>query len=121
MKSTQTNSSPLTSIRVSAKSNDACVEGNPGKMRGHIKILLVDDHPVVRRGIGSCLSQHSHLLIAGEAADGFEAVAKAKELLPDIMLLDLDLPQMSGLAVAETLRKDLPNLKVLYPVHVPAR
>ena len=96
-----------------ANRSPAGTNGHSGKMRGHIKILLVDDHPVVRRGIGSCLAQHSHLLIAGEAADGFEAVAKAKELLPDIMLLDLDLPQMSGLAVAETLRKDLPNLKVL--------
>ena len=82
-------------------------------MRNRIKILLVDDHPVVRQGISSCLARHGHLLIAGEEADGLEAVAKARELLPDIMLLDLDLPQMSGLAVADALRKELPNIKVL--------
>jgi DNA-binding NarL/FixJ family response regulator len=73
----------------------------------------VDDHPVVRKGISFCLAQHEHLFIVGEAADGCEAVAKARALLPDIMLLDLDLPQMSGLAVAEVLRKELPNIKVL--------
>ena len=84
-----------------------------GKMRGRIRILLVDDHPIVRKGISSCLARHQHLLIIGEAADGNEAVAKAKELRPDIVLLDLDLPQMNGLVVAEVLRKDLPNTKVL--------
>ena len=87
--------------------------GAPGNMRNRIRILLVDDHPVVRKGISSCLARHAHLLIVGEAADGLEALAKARELLPDIMLLDIDLPQMSGLAVAEALRKELPNIKVL--------
>jgi two-component system NarL family response regulator len=52
-------------------------------------------------------------VIVGEAADGLEAVAKAKALLPDIVLLDIDMPNMSGLAVTEVLRKDLPQVKVL--------
>jgi two-component system nitrate/nitrite response regulator NarL len=99
--------------QVLAKREHACKEGNSNKVRSRIKILLVDDHPVVRKGISSCLARHGHLLIAGEAADGLEAVAKARELLPDIMLLDIDLPQMSGLAVAEALHKELPNIKVL--------
>jgi two-component system nitrate/nitrite response regulator NarL len=73
----------------------------------------VDDHPVVRKGIGCCLARQDHLLIVGEAADGLEAMAKAREILPDIVLLDIDLPQMSGLAVAEALRKELPSIKVL--------
>jgi DNA-binding NarL/FixJ family response regulator len=75
--------------------------------------MLVDDHPVVRKGISSCLERHNHLLVVGEAAEGNEAVAKARELLPDIVLLDIDLPRLSGLGVAEVLRKDLPNIKVI--------
>jgi two-component system nitrate/nitrite response regulator NarL len=76
-------------------------------------VLLVDDHPVVRKGLASCLAQHEHLVVAGEAGEGQEAVAKAKELLPDVVLLDLDMPGMSGLTVAEVLRKELPEVKVL--------
>ena len=87
--------------------------GNATKMTRRIKILLADDHPVVRKGIGACLGRHAHLVIVGEAADGLEAVAKAKELLPDIVLLDIDMPKMNGLAATEVLRKELPQVKVL--------
>jgi two-component system nitrate/nitrite response regulator NarL len=82
-------------------------------MRSRTKILVVDRHPIVRLGISCCLAHHEHLVIVGEAADGLEAVAKAKELLPDLVLLDVDLPQRSGLEVAEALRIELPNIKVL--------
>src|SRR5881396_267489 len=82
-------------------------------MKNHIKLLLVDDHPVVRRGISSCLARQERLSIVGEAADGLEAVRKAKELSPDIILMDIDMPLMNGLAVTELLRRELPNIKVL--------
>jgi DNA-binding NarL/FixJ family response regulator len=82
-------------------------------MKHRIKILVVDDHPVVRKGITSCLARHENLLIVGEAAEGEEALRKARELSPDVILLDIDMPQMSGLAVTEVLRKELPNVKVL--------
>ncbi|MCX6927667.1 MAG: response regulator transcription factor [Verrucomicrobia bacterium] len=78
-----------------------------------IRVLLVDDYPVVRRGISAWLAGHSHLQVVGEAADGVEALVKAKELLPDVVLLDIDLPQMSDLVVAEALRKAIPDIKVI--------
>lgn len=83
------------------------------KAEKRIKILLVDDHPVVRKGIASCLSQHANLEIIGEAADGREALRKAREMLPDIVLMDIDMPHMNGLAVTDLLRKDAPKVKVL--------
>jgi len=82
-------------------------------MKKRIRLLLVDDHPVVRRGIGSWLGQRENLEVAGEAGDGYEAMKKARELKPDIILMDIDMPHMNGLAVTELLRKELPKIKVL--------
>src|SRR4051794_34287622 len=88
-------------------------EGKTPTVKTRIKVLLVDDHPVVRKGISACLSRHDHLHVIGEAADGHEAVKKARELLPDIILMDIDMPQMNGLAVTELVRKEFPRMKVL--------
>lgn len=93
--------------------NTAPNEAIRTSMKSRIKLLLADDHPVVRRGIASCLSRQANLEILGEAADGHDALKKARELAPDIILMDIDMPQMNGLAVTEVLRKELPNIKVL--------
>jgi len=84
-----------------------------GKMKKQIKVLLVDDHPIVRRGIAACLTKNPDLHLVGEAADGAEALRKARELTPDVILMDIDLPNMSGLTVTQTLRKELPQVKVV--------
>jgi two-component system nitrate/nitrite response regulator NarL len=78
-----------------------------------IKILVVDDHPVVRKGLQSCLARESRLKIVGEASDGDEAVQKTKELSPDIVLMDINMPRMDGLAVTELLRRETPKVKIL--------
>ncbi|MDW7979343.1 MAG: response regulator transcription factor, partial [Verrucomicrobiales bacterium] len=78
-----------------------------------IRLLLADDHPVVRKGIEACLCRYKHLEVVGEAACGGEALRKAKELNPDILLLDIGLPDMDGVAVTEQLKREVPNTKVI--------
>jgi len=78
-----------------------------------IKVLLVDDHPVVRKGLCSCLKDRDNLKIVGEASDGEEAIRLVKELVPDIVLMDLNMPGMGGVQVTETLRKQSPQTKIL--------
>jgi two-component system nitrate/nitrite response regulator NarL len=78
-----------------------------------IKILIADDHPVVRKGLHSCLARQDRLKVVGEASDGDMALSKTRELVPDVVLMDISMPKMNGLAVTEQLRKDVPNTKVL--------
>jgi two-component system, NarL family, nitrate/nitrite response regulator NarL len=83
-------------------------------MKKVIRVLLVDDHPVVRKGLCSCLAKQDNLKIVGEAGDGRQALAKARELRPDLMLMDIDLPEMDGLAVAAVLQQELPQIQVIF-------
>jgi DNA-binding NarL/FixJ family response regulator len=78
-----------------------------------IRVLIADDHPVVRKGLSSCLSHYGQISIVGEASDGHEVLRKAKELSPDLVLMDIDMPRMSGLTASDTLRKENPKIKVL--------
>src|SRR5437899_12202258 len=69
----------------------------PAKLeKERIRVLLAEDHPIVRKGIITFLSQHPKLEVLGEARDGHEAVKKAKELTPDIVLMEIDMPHLNG-------------------------
>src|SRR5262245_59434742 len=84
-----------------------------GNMKTPIRVLLVDDHPIVRRCVASCLAHQKSVQIIGEAADGQEALRKMKELAPDVVLMDADMPGMDGLAVTQTATRDLPGARII--------
>ena len=78
-----------------------------------IRIVLADDHPVVRRGIRSMLEKASDLVVVGEAGGGEEALRLVDHLAPDVLLLDMEMPDISGLEVARRLLADGSPVHVL--------
>ena len=79
-----------------------------------IRILVVDDYEPWRRFVCSVLQKQPDQEIVGEAADGLEAVQKAGELHPDVILLDIGLPNLNGIEVARRLGRISPNSKILF-------
>jgi len=88
-------------------------KSNLSATKEKIRVLVVDDHPVVRKGLQACLTKQDRLKIVGEAADGDDALKKALELKPDVVLMDVSMPRRDGLAVTQVLRKEAPQIKVL--------
>lgn len=78
-----------------------------------ISVLLIDDHTLFRSGIRSLLQRNPEFTVVGEAADGFEGVKRAQQLKPQVILLDLNMPGMSGLETLEQLRQDCPDSAVV--------
>ena len=78
-----------------------------------IRILIVDDHGVVRQGLRMYLSLDPELEVVGEAANGAEALRLARELEPDVVLMDLLMPVMDGVAATEAIRRELPDVEVI--------
>ncbi|MGA8432605.1 MAG: response regulator transcription factor [Candidatus Sulfotelmatobacter sp.] len=79
-----------------------------------IRILVVDDHPIVRQGLRTLLEGREGWEVIGEASDGMEAVEKAGQLLPDVMVLDVTMPRMNGLEACRAIRRSLPKLEILF-------
>jgi DNA-binding NarL/FixJ family response regulator len=78
-----------------------------------VRILIVDEHKIIRRGLRSLLATRSDGEVCGEAADGIEAIEKARQLRPDVILLDITLPQLSGLEAASQIRREVPRARLV--------
>ncbi|MEP7032834.1 MAG: response regulator transcription factor [Actinomycetota bacterium] len=78
-----------------------------------LRVLVCDDHALFRRGLQMVLEQEPDLELVGEASDGVEAVEKAQELMPDVVLMDVRMPRRSGIEAAGDIKDMLPHVKIL--------
>jgi len=78
-----------------------------------LRILIADDHAVVRAGLRELLSERPELLVVGEAANGVEAISHAQALQPDVILMDVAMPQKSGIEATQEIHDTLPHIKIV--------
>jgi len=78
-----------------------------------LRVLIVDDHEAVRKGVCAILSSRVDIEVCGEAVNGEEAMVKAKELKPDLIILDVTMPVLNGFDAAREIQKILPKVRIL--------
>lgn len=86
---------------------------NSGSMSAVIRVLVVDDHAILRDGIRSLLERQEDITVVGEASNGIEALQKVDLLLPDIVLMDIAMPEMNGLDATRLIKEGYPQVRVL--------
>jgi two-component system nitrate/nitrite response regulator NarL len=77
------------------------------------KVLIVDDHALLRQGVRNTIEPEEDFEVVGEAEDGAEALAKAKELKPDLILMDISMPHGNGLEALSAIKRELPDVKII--------
>ena len=82
-------------------------------MNETIRIIIADDHPIVREGLAGVLNQEPDLAVVGQAKTGLEAVDQAQELTPDIVLMDLQMPEMDGVAAIKEIKEKNPEIGII--------
>lgn len=78
-----------------------------------LRVLIADDHAGIRRSLRSLVLSHREWDVCGEAADGVQAIERAKELQPDLILMDVSMPRMNGIEAASRIHRELPKTGIL--------
>ena len=78
-----------------------------------IRVMLADDHPIFRGGVRAILEKETDIELIGEATDGQEAIEKSRELLPDVIVMDIDMPNIDGLEATSQIKIELPEVGIL--------
>ncbi|HEY6707555.1 MAG TPA: response regulator transcription factor, partial [Actinomycetota bacterium] len=88
-------------------------QARPRGVNDAIRVLIVDDHALFRRGLEMVLVQEDDVEVVGESGDGAEAIEKAQELMPDVVLMDVRMPRRSGIEATQAIKDLIPHAKIL--------
>src|SRR6185437_9061109 len=91
----------------------AARDAGGGASSDPIRVLVADDHALYRRGLEMVLNQEAGIEIIGEASDGAEAIRRAEELLPDVVLMDIRMPRRSGIEACKAIKDVAPSTKIV--------
>ena len=78
-----------------------------------IRIVIEDDHPIVRQGLATVLDQEEDMKVVGQAGNGLEAVSQARELHPNVILMDLQMPEMDGVEAIQTIKEEAQDIGII--------
>jgi len=78
-----------------------------------LRILLADDHILFRKGVAALLASQPDMQVVGEAGDGLEAIARARELMPEVILMDISMPRCSGLEAVRAIKREMPHVRII--------
>jgi DNA-binding NarL/FixJ family response regulator len=92
---------------------DAQVSAEEGSSSQKIRVLLADDHPVLRHGLAGLLQGHAEIEMVGQAKDGQEAVELARQTRPDVILMDITMPRLNGIEATRRIKAELPEVCVI--------
>lgn len=96
--------------KTSTKFSDAQIHSSVG---GTIRVLIADDHSILRQGLSGALNQEPDIVIVGEAMNGSKAVECARVLNPDVILMDLGMPEMGGVEATQMIHSEMPKIRVI--------
>ena len=82
-------------------------------MQNKIRVMIVDEHPIVRQGLCNMLSFQSDLAVVGEATDGEKAIDLARKIVPDVILMDIKMPNMNGLEATRIIHAEFPQIRII--------
>jgi two-component system response regulator NreC len=91
----------------------AMTERGTTQPQGKIRVLLADDHTILRAGLRMMLNAQPDIVVIGEASDGRQAMAEAQRLLPDVILMDITMPELNGIEATRQVKRLLPDVRVL--------
>jgi two-component system, NarL family, sensor kinase len=99
-------------VSATPTNGDSSVAASSSDLRR--RILIADDHEVMRRGVRGLLESHDEWAVCGEAFEGREVVVKSRELRPDLIIMDINMPGLTGIDAAQQIRKENPSAKILF-------